>query len=207
MVTLWGAVKSLVSPGEHVVCLANGLFGAGFADMARSVGAQVTLLEGDWRRPLDVDRFREHLKNSPPVKLVTAVHCETPRQKRVDFFLSWLKSCFSGVMNSEHVMSTIGELCRRHGALYCVDFVSSAFAAPLSVSKWNIDVGLCGTQKVLSLPPDLGIITMSERAWKAAEERKLEFLGCFIFYVENKNFLVMLGTTLFFRFEGRSRSV
>ncbi len=77
-------------------------------------------------------------------------------------------------MNPASVMQEIGRLCRRHGALFCVDFVSSAFATPISVRDWNIDLGLCGTQKVLSLPPDLGLVTVSERAWKVIEQRKYE---------------------------------
>lgn len=32
---LWGSLKSTVRPGDTVVCLGNGIFGHGFADMAR----------------------------------------------------------------------------------------------------------------------------------------------------------------------------
>jgi aspartate aminotransferase-like enzyme len=45
--------------------------------------------------------------------------------------------------------------------LFLVDFVASAFAEPLEVAKWNIDLGLLGSQKVLSLPPDLGISNLA----------------------------------------------
>ncbi len=79
MAALWGAVRSAVRPGERVAALSNGLFGAGMAGMAASSGAHVALIESDWRRPLDVDRLRHHLETTPDVRLVTAVHCETPR--------------------------------------------------------------------------------------------------------------------------------
>ncbi len=80
-------------------------------------------------------------------KLVTAVHCDTP----------------SGVLNRN--LGAIGRWCRSKDALFAVDFVASAFAADVRVDDWHIDLGMLGTQKVLSLGPDLGIATVSERAW------------------------------------------
>lgn len=55
------------------------------------------------------------------------------------------------------------------GALYYVDFVASAIGVPVNVEEWCIDLGLLGTQKCLSLPPDLSIITVSPKAWKVIE--------------------------------------
>jgi aspartate aminotransferase-like enzyme len=156
MVALWGAVKSVVGPGDRVVCLSNGLFGTGFADMARAAGAATTLLESDWRGPLDTAKLAGELARQP-AKLVTAVHCETP----------------SGQLNTAAVAEA-GRVCRAHGALFLVDFVASAFGTRVSVDDWEIDLGLCGTQKVLSLPQDLGLVSVSARAWKAVEARRYE---------------------------------
>jgi aspartate aminotransferase-like enzyme len=88
-----------------------------------------------------------------------------------------------GSLNS---IESIGELAHEVGALFYVDFVSSGggvhipFQVPhtkfcndnlsFSIKKWNIDLGLLGTQKVLSLPPDLGITIVSERSWKIIED-------------------------------------
>lgn len=47
------AVKSVVGPGDKVVCMSNGVFGSGFADIARAAGGEVTLLESDWQRELN----------------------------------------------------------------------------------------------------------------------------------------------------------
>ncbi len=157
MVGLWGAVNSVVSRGDKVACLSNGVFGAGFAGMAKAAGGEVTMLDSDWRAPLDTAALEQHLRRQPDTKLVTAVHCETP----------------SGLLNTEAI-ATAGKLCNQHGALFLVDFVSSAFGTEVSVDKWHIDLGLCGTQKALGLPQDLGIVTVSERAWRAVTQRKYE---------------------------------
>ncbi|NJN82951.1 MAG: alanine--glyoxylate aminotransferase family protein [Caldilineaceae bacterium] len=38
------------------------------------------------------------------------------------------------------------------------------------VDEWSIDLGLLGSQKVLSLMTDLAMVTISERAWAAIDE-------------------------------------
>jgi aspartate aminotransferase-like enzyme len=93
---------------------------------------------------------REAAKSFRP-KLVTAVHCETP----------------SGTLAS---LPEIGEVCQEVDALFYVDFVSSGGGVEVRVDDWHIDLGLLGSQKVLSLPPDLAMVTVSERAWPAVED-------------------------------------
>ncbi len=51
-----------------------------------------------------------------------------------------------------------------------MDFVASAMGVPINVQDSCIDLGLLGSQKCLSLPPDLSIITVSPLAWQVIEE-------------------------------------
>ena len=74
---------------------------------------------------------------------MTAVHCETP----------------SGVLNPLGEVGTSAAA----DALYYVDFVASAGGAVVDVDACHIDLGLLGSQKVLSLMPDLSMISVSER--------------------------------------------
>ncbi len=41
MLALWGALKSVVTAGDDVVSVCNGVYGSGVADMAASIGARV----------------------------------------------------------------------------------------------------------------------------------------------------------------------
>jgi len=79
------------------------------------------------------------------------IHCETP----------------SGIIND---INLVGDILKNYNILFYVDFVASAGSVAINVSANNIDIGLLGSQKVLSLPPDLAIVTFSEKAWKVAEE-------------------------------------
>jgi aspartate aminotransferase-like enzyme len=150
MLALWGALKSVIRPGDRVLAVATGLFGYGIGDMARQVGAEVEVVGFGDDEAIDPQPVRAAARRFRP-RLVTAVHCETP----------------SGVLNP---LGEVGAICREVDALYYVDFVASAGGAEVDVDACNIDLGLLGSQKVLSLMPDLSMISVSERAWAAVGE-------------------------------------
>ena len=150
MSILWGALKCTLSPGDRFLAVASGMFGEGFADMARAIGAEAETLAFPYDEIPDPEKVREAVGRCRP-RAVAAVHCETP----------------SGTLNP--FLREIGEIVREAGALFIVDFVASAGGAPLNVDACRIDIGLWGSQKVLSLPPSLSISTISERAWEAME--------------------------------------
>ncbi len=152
MVALWGALKSVVRPGDRVLAVATGVFGFGIAEMAEQIGAQVEVVDFGYDGIADPQRVREAARQFRP-RLVTAVHCETP----------------SGTLNP---VAEIGAICREVGALFYVDFVASGGGVPVLVDEWGIDLGLLGSQKVLSLMPDLAMVTISDRAWGAIAETK-----------------------------------
>ena len=150
MLALWGALKSVIRPGDRVLAVATGLFGYGIGDMARQVGAEVEVVGFGDDEAIDPQAVREAARRFRP-RLVTAVHCETP----------------SGVLNP---LGEVGAICREVDALYYVDFVASAGGAAVDVDACHIDLGLLGSQKVLSLMPDLSMVSVSERAWAAVAE-------------------------------------
>jgi aspartate aminotransferase-like enzyme len=151
MVALWGALKSSLLPGDKVLAVATGVFGYGIGDMARAIGAEVETVGFDYdQAATDLGRVEDAIRRFRP-KMVTLVHCETP----------------SGIMNPA---AEVGGLVRQYEVpLYYVDAVSSMGGAPVQADEWWIDLCLGGTQKVFSSLPDLGIVAVSERAWKVVE--------------------------------------
>jgi aspartate aminotransferase-like enzyme len=150
MIALWGALKSVLRPGDKVLAVANGVFGYGIADMARQLGMEVEVVGFGYDDVPEPQQVRETAHHFGP-KLVTAVHCETP----------------SGTLAP---LQEIGAICREVDSLFYVDYVSSGGGVEVLVDDWHIDLGLLGSQKVLSLPPDLAMVTVSERAWQVVEE-------------------------------------
>lgn len=150
MLALWGALKSVLRPGDRVLAVANGVFGYGIADMARQLGMIVEVVGFGYDEIPDPDKVWDAAKGFQP-RLMTAVHCETP----------------SGTLAE---LAPLGDICAEVGALFYVDFVSSGGGVEVLVDDWHIDLGLLGSQKVLSLPPDLAMVTVSERAWEAVKD-------------------------------------
>lgn len=145
MAILWGAMKSVLRPGDGVVSVVNGLYGDGFAAIAEGLGAKVHRVEFPWTEAVDNGKVVEAIAAHRP-QLVTMVHCETP----------------TGCLND---LSGVGLATAACGGLFLVDFVSSGGGVKLAVDEENIDLGLLGSQKVLSAPPHLAFSSVSSRAW------------------------------------------
>jgi aspartate aminotransferase-like enzyme len=151
MVVLWGTIKSALGPGDRLLAVSSGLFGAGFADMARAAGAEARTLDFPFDAVPDPDRVAEAVCEYRPT-LVTMVHCETP----------------SGTLTP---VEEVGRRLRGVApeTLFAVDAVASIGGAPLDTDAAGIDFCLLGTQKCLSTVPDLGIVAVSERGWGQVE--------------------------------------
>jgi len=151
MVALWGALKSCVRPGERVLAVANGIFGAGIGEMARQIGADVEFVNTPFDQAFDPQQVADAVRRFRP-KLVTTVHCETP----------------SGLLNP---VGSLADLLPRDGRpLLYVDAVSSIGGTPVEVDAWGIDLCLFGSQKCLAAPPNMAAVTVSPRAWEAIAE-------------------------------------
>jgi len=150
MLALWAALKSVLRPGDRVLAVANGLFGYGIGEMAAQLGAVVETVGCAYDDIPDPERVHAAARRFQP-KLITAVHCETP----------------SGTLTP---LAELGAICREVDALFYVDFVASGGGVPVLVDEWHIDLGLLGSQKVLSLLPTLSMVTVSPRAWEAVSE-------------------------------------
>ncbi len=150
MSILWAALKCTLKPGERMLAVSSGLFGSGFADMARECGARAEVCAFPYDDVPDPQKVLDCAKRFRP-KVITAVHCETP----------------SGTLNP--CLAELGSAAREVGALFVVDFVSSAGGAELDVDACGIDIGLLGSQKVLSMTSSLAVSSISQRAWEVIE--------------------------------------
>ena len=150
MLALWGALKSVLQPGDRVLAVASGLFGFGFGEMAQQLGAEVEVVDCGYDGIADPHKVRAAARRFRP-RLITMVHCETP----------------SGTLNP---LGEVGAIAREVDALYYVDFVASAGGVAVDVDACHIDLGLLGSQKVLSLMPDLSMVSVSPRAWARCAE-------------------------------------
>lgn len=153
MLGLDTACAALTEPGDNVLVLSNGIFGEGFKGLVENYGGKVTLFETDPKKAFEIDKLRVFLEKNKNFKYATVVHCDTP----------------SGVLNNIEV---ICKILKSEGIMTVVDSVSSVGGTHIYVDDWGIDIALGGSQKVISAPSGLTIMTVSQDAWKAIEDRK-----------------------------------
>lgn len=155
---LEAACSSLIEDGDKVLCIENGIFGEGFGDFCKMYGAKVDYFHGDRRSGLDVKNLENFLKDNNDYKLATLVHCETP----------------SGITNS---IKDICRLLNEYNIISVVDAVSSMGGEELFVDDWKIDIALGGSQKCISAPPGLTLLSISKKAMDAINNRKSPIRG------------------------------
>lgn len=163
---LEAACASLTEPGDKVLVLDNGIFGNGFADFVSMYGGVPELYTRDYRETLNVQELAEYLKEHHDYKYATVVHGDTP----------------SGMLND---VFAICPLLKQYGILTVVDSVSASFGEPLDIDACQIDILCGGSQKVVSAPPGLTFVAVSEDAKKAMAERKTPIAS---FYANLKTF-------------------
>lgn len=157
MSILWGALKSCVFPGDKILCVSTGFFGSGFADMAKTLNAEVELIEYGFDETIhDLDRIESVVKAFNP-KVITVVHCETP----------------SGTLNP---ITGLGQIKKKYNVpVMIVDAVASIACTEVTGDEWNADIVMGGSQKGLSLPPTIGFCSVSEEAWDVI--RQVNYAG------------------------------
>ena len=144
------AIVNLLSPGDPVVCVDTGKFGNRLGKIAQTYGAQVHNLAVERGQGVSEAELGEACAIVRP-KAVLMVQNETA----------------TGVCQN---VAALAEIARSYGALSVVDAVSSLGGSPLRMDLWGLDAVIAGSQKTLMLPPGLGFVAFSERAWAAAAE-------------------------------------
>lgn len=133
--------------GDEVVVIVNGVFGKRYKHIAERYG-KVVSVDYEWGTPINLEEVDEALEKG--AKAVVLVHNETS----------------TGMLNPG---KEIGKLAKKHDALFIVDAISSMGGDDIPVDKWGIDIAVTATQKCLSAPPGLSVISVSERAYESMD--------------------------------------
>lgn len=147
----------------------NGIYGKGFGDFVKIYGGKPVYYTKSYRKPIDPNNLREFLETDHNFKYATLVHCDTP----------------SGILND---VSAICPILKEYGILTVVDSVSASFGMPLNVDESRIDICCMGSQKALSAPPGLTMISVSDDAIKAMENRKTPIASFYCNILTFKNY-------------------
>lgn len=143
-------IINFLSAGDRVLVGTNGKFGERWAEVAEAYGLTVETITADWGKPLDPQAFATRLSADADksIKAVIVTHSETS----------------TGVIND---LQAINQHVKAHGALMMVDAVTSLGATSVPIDEWGLDVVASGSQKGYMIPPGLGFVAVSPKAWEA----------------------------------------
>ncbi len=147
------AIVGCCPKGTKLLTLEGGKFGQRWGEIAEQYGIDVVRHEFEWGTPGTPEMVEEHLKKDSSITTVMLTHSETSTATACD-------------------LEAIGKVCKQHDKMLLADCITSAGALPLKPDEWGVDVAITGAQKSLMLPPGLGFLSVSERAWDVIENNK-----------------------------------
>jgi aspartate aminotransferase-like enzyme len=112
------------------------------------------VLEAPYGDCVTPDRVGDALRSEPNVRAVMVQASETST-------------------GAAHDVRSMGEMVKRTEALFFVDAITGLGTMPLDIDGWGLDVVVGGSQKAFMIPPGMAFLSVSPKAWTAAESSKL----------------------------------
>jgi len=140
------SLANTMVPGDKALFICNGQFADRFAAIAEGLGLDADRLEVAWGDAVDPSKLKAQLTESD-YRAVIAIHNESS----------------TGAVSD---LETIGAIVRDTPALLIVDSVSGLGGIEMKQDRWNVDILVSASQKALMCPPGLGLVSVSEKAWR-----------------------------------------
>ena len=146
------SVCNIMSPGDKAICVIAGKFGERWAELCETYGVKTININVEWGHAVDPAQVEAALDEHPDCRAVFVQAHETS----------------TGV---KHPIKELGEIVGGlENTVLVVDAISALGVYDIKTDEWGLDVVVSGSQKSWSLPPGLSMVSVSEKAWKFAEE-------------------------------------
>ncbi|MEO1276440.1 MAG: aminotransferase class V-fold PLP-dependent enzyme [Pseudomonadota bacterium] len=140
------AIANTIAPGEKILVLVTGRFGAGWGEMARAMGAEVDMMDFGTAGPADADAVAARLKGGGYKALLT-VQTDTATSVNND-----IKALGAAVREASP------------DTLFMVDCIACLGCERFEMDAWGVDVMVAGCQKGLMTPPGMAFVFANARA-------------------------------------------
>jgi len=149
------AIVNCFCAGDKVIVARNGKFGDREKSIAETYGLEVIDLCYEWNEVVKVADVAKALAENPDVRGVIVTQSETS----------------TGVLNPvKEIAVAVRDL---PDTVMIVDSITGIGSMECETDDWGLDVVMTGSQKGLMLPPGLAAVSVSEKAWRAAERSTL----------------------------------
>ncbi|HEY7729064.1 MAG TPA: alanine--glyoxylate aminotransferase family protein [Candidatus Eisenbacteria bacterium] len=148
------ALVNLLSPGDEAIVIEGGKFGARWRAIGTAYGVNVHTVSVEWGRVATVEEAESALAAHPRAKAMFLTHSETST------------GALFPVMD-------MARAARARGVVTIIDAVTSFGVYDLRFDRSDLDGVVWGSQKGMMIPPGLGFVCYSPRAWELARESRL----------------------------------
>lgn len=153
-----GALECLMfnflDKGDKFISVSCGNFGDRFRKIGEQLGAEAICLDVPLGASPDPETVVDFVKQNPQCKVLLLTQNETS----------------TGVVVP--IKAIVNALPKENRPIILVDGVSSVGAMECYPEEWGVDGLATASQKGLLTPPGLGLVWLSEKAWKFVEKRK-----------------------------------
>ena len=148
------ALVNLLSPGDEAIVVEGGKFGDRWRAIGEAYGVTVHRVSAEWGRAATVGEVEAALAARPRAKAMFITHSETS----------------TGALFPVMAMA---RAARARGVATVIDAVTSYGVYDLGFDASDLDGVVWGSQKGMMIPPGLGFVCFSPRAWDLAKQSKL----------------------------------
>lgn len=151
---LEASVTNFLSPADRVIVCSAGKFGERWIELAKAFSLEPIVLSAPYGQAVTPDRVEQALRDHAGVKAVMVQASETST-------------------GAAHDVRSMGLAIQNTDALFLVDAITGLGTMPLDIDGWGLDVVVGGSQKAFMIPPGIAFLSVSEKAWAAADRSTL----------------------------------
>ncbi|MCZ2148818.1 MAG: alanine--glyoxylate aminotransferase family protein [Bryobacterales bacterium] len=141
------SISNLFRRGDKVIVCTAGKFGERWVAMTKAFGLNSMVLEAPYGDTVGPARVAEALAANPDARGVFIQASETST-------------------GAAHDIRAMGEIIKKTPAIFIIDAITGLGTMPLDIDNWGLDVLIGGSQKAFMIPPGLGFISVSPKAWE-----------------------------------------
>ncbi|MCC6392631.1 MAG: alanine--glyoxylate aminotransferase family protein, partial [Bryobacterales bacterium] len=141
------SISNLFRRGDKVIVCTAGKFGERWVAMTKAFGLNSMVLEAPYGDTVSPARVAEALAANPDARGVFIQASETST-------------------GAAHDIRAMGEIIKKTPAIFIIDAITGLGTMPLDIDNWGLDVLIGGSQKAFMIPPGLGFISVSPKAWE-----------------------------------------
>lgn len=150
---LEAAAQNFFSAGDEVLVCSAGKFGERWVEIAKAWGMKATVLTAPYGDAVSPQAVEQALAQNRNLKGVFVQASETST-------------------GTQHDVKSMGLAIKKTDAIFVVDAITGLGTMPLDVDGWGLDILIGGSQKAFMIPPGLAFLSISDKAWRAAESSK-----------------------------------